>query len=172
MCFINDNYDWIAEVWEESTETATKPVRCQECREQIPVGGTLHCIHMQEHEECHRCFGDHFDEDDERCPCSALKDRYGACTECKCEKPDFGESEDYWRCENCDKFLNAVESAEVEAGCSTHEARPGLGMMLEDIINGDRHGAKRYFKTALAMYPELKASGYLGRLGKFIFDRG
>ncbi len=81
-------------------------------------------------------------------------------------KEDLGESFDYDRCEGCDKFLRAVESAELEAGCRLYAARPALGTMAEELSDVGIHNRRRYFKAALRMFPELKASGYLTALGK------
>jgi hypothetical protein len=154
MCFWNDDYDWTAEVSEEEEFVASKPTKCQECYRLIPAGETMVHIWMQQYEECHACY-------DGECECPE-----GRC--CQCEEPVFGETFDYHRCQECDKFLMAVEAAEVEEGCARHESRPGLGAMASDIMDGDRENIKRYFKRALRDFPELKASGYLTRLGKRI----
>jgi hypothetical protein len=165
MCFIHDDYDWIAQVMDEGDAPAEKDLRCAECHAAIPAGTVRHWVYLQQHEECDRCFGDR----DEDCPCPAPKDRWGGCEECKCEEPDFGEHFDYDRCTNCERFLRAVQEAEEEAGCRSSEARPGLGTMIEDINNGDRDDAKRYWKKARELFPELVASGYLGRLWRRCF---
>lgn len=154
MCFVND-YDWYAQEVAHSTRPAATPTRCAECRETIPVGGLVHHTFMQEYEECHICYeGD--------CTCADDK-----C--CQCEEPEYGETFDYDCCDGCHKFLSAVQHAEEDAGCSGDETRPPLGEMRSAIRDGGRDEAKRYWLRALRDYPELKASGYLGRLWKNIF---
>lgn len=155
MCFIND-YDWYASVTEKTSYPVEKETRCDECDGIIPVGATVHHIYQQEAEECRACeFGD--------CQC------VGDC--CQCAKPDPGETFDYDRCQDCHRFLEAVEAAEVEAGCSIYEARPPLGQMTEKINDGGRDEAKKYFKKAAKLHPELVKSGYLGWLWREMFGR-
>lgn len=155
MCFTYDA-DWCAAISEVTDTVATKETRCDECRATIPVGAFLHTVYMQEAEECVLCeYGD--------CACGV------EC--CKCEKPSFGETFDYSRCEGCHKFLEAVKAAELEVGCPEHASLPAYTAMIDDIgcCNGDRCEAKRYFKKAKAMFPELVTSGYLGRLWRKMF---
>ena len=167
MCFYNDDYDWTASVVEQSTGVSIGKL-CDECHLPIPPGATIHHIFMQEHEECHAC-------ENGECECPLTADGELSCDSkgCQCEKPAFGETFDYDRCDECDKFLRAVEAAEIDEGCEPYEARPGLGGMIEELRNleGDNevYPAKRYFKLAVKMFPELVTSGYLGRLAKRVF---
>ena len=154
MCFIHD-YDWTARVCEETAYPAQKPTECDECGAVIPIGGGVYHVHMEEYDGCRQCYLGECECGEEGC--------------CRCPEPDPGETFDYDRCESCEKFLYAVQEAEEEAGCEGSEARPALGTMLEDIQNGGRHDAKRYWKLARQHYPELVTSGYLGRLWKRIF---
>lgn len=55
MCFVNEDYDWIARVNDRSTYTASKPTRCDECGDAIAVGEVVHHVHQQEYEECQVC---------------------------------------------------------------------------------------------------------------------
>lgn len=64
MCFYAD-YDWIAQVFEESEPVATRPVRCEECGAGIPRGATYHHVWMQQYEECRACIN-------EECECQHL----------------------------------------------------------------------------------------------------
>lgn len=154
MCFCNEDV-WHAEVVEKSYRTVDMPTRCDECYRDIPVGGTVHEIDFQEHEECHLCFsGD--------CSCPD-----GGC--CVCPEPEYGERDHYQSCEDCELFLKAVEVAEKEAGCEAHESRPAYSMMIEDIAEGGVSEALKYFKAAVRMYPQLKASGYLAFLWMKMF---
>ena len=153
MCFVHDDYDWIAMVNEEADEVATRPMKCDECDAAISAGQFMHTIHQQESEWCKDC-------ENGDCECAV------EC--CECERPNLGESFDYVRCEQCDKFLRAVEAAEIEQGCDEDTARPGLPMW-DDLQGGGRLDAKRYWKKARSMFPELVASGYLGKLWRRMF---
>lgn len=155
MCFVNEG-EWNAEVQDESDTTAATKTRCDECYATIEAGEFVHKIYQQEQERCGTC---------ENGFCDCPKDEGGDCVGgCQCEEPDYGESFDYQRCENCHKFLQSVEAAEIEAGCRIWEARPMLPMMIEDIGNGGIEEARKYFKKARVMFPELVKSRYLGRL--------
>lgn len=156
MCFYTEA-DWTASVQDEKTTTAEKPTRCDECRCIIPAGGTVHHLFQQEHEECVcQYYGD--------------AKEYGPDGECICEPPNFGETFEYDKCDECAKFLKAVELVEKEAGCPPDQRHPYLCQMIETIRDQvEPEDAKRYFKKALTQYPELQKSGYLGRIGKRIF---
>ena len=103
-------------------------------------------LHQQEYEECSACLG-----------------------ECCCESPDYGETFDLNCCMDCVKFLEAVRVAEIEAGCALSEALPLLGEMVVQIGEGGHEEAKKYVKKAIKLFPELKASGYLGWLWRQMF---
>lgn len=156
MCFLNE-CDWYATVVERTQKAAEKQVTCDECCRKIAVGGLVHRIHMQECEYCKACENGFCDCPEEEC--------------CKCEDPNLGETFDYRCCDDCHRFLEAVEAAEVEAGCHRNEARPGLGSMKEEINNGGMDEAKRYWKQATQMFPDLVKSGYLGWLWRKIFEK-
>lgn len=158
MCFYN-GCDWTASIVEKSDTVASKATRCDECGAAIDDGAFIHTVYMQEAEECLRC-------DNGECTCEEDK-----C--CQCEKPDIGETFDYTQCEGCHKFLEAVKAAEIEAGCNEYTSRPAYTAMIDDIgcCNGDRDEAKRYFKKARVMFPELVTTGYLGKLWRRMFSR-
>lgn len=157
MCFTNE-CDWTAEVSNERSEPAEKIVRCDECHRDIQIGATVHHIGQQEYELCHACeFGE--------CKCAGNTDEDGH--ECTCEEPEYGETFHYDRCDDCDRFLKAVEAAEIEAGCKPHHAVPLLLNMIEDIREGGTGEAKRYWKKAVVMFPELRA--YLAWLWREMF---
>lgn len=158
MCFVNEP-DWYASINEWTEYLAEKETRCDECHCRIQPGELVHHLFQQEHEECHAC---------ENCECEC-PDVDDFCHECKCEKPNFGEDFTYDRCDGCHKFLEAIEESEIEAGCKSWEARPHLCGMLEEIREGDNDDhreAKRYWKKAREMFPELMESGYLKRIWK------
>ena len=163
MCFVNEDYDWIARVVEEADITVAKPCKCSECGGVIPIGDFAHTIHQQEHEQCHDCeYGD--------CECSRDDEGERICETkgCQCEKPNLGESFDYIRCEGCEKFLYAVQVVEEEEGCHHAEARPALPMW-DDLQGIGRSKCKKYWKKAAKMFPEIKASGHLGLLWRMAF---
>lgn len=157
MCFVND-CDWFASVYNLGTMTVEKPTKCLECYGVVPYGATLHTVHMQEHEECHVCeYGE----------CDCPKDKDGDCKECKCDPPDYGERFHYHRCEDCNKFLNAIQIAEEEAGCGNDEARPLLTEMRDQLREAGPREAKKYYQVAMREYPELK--DYLTWLWRRLF---
>lgn len=155
MCFINEA-EWAAQVSEKTKQTAVMAIKCDECRRQISMGAEYVHIYMQEAECCVAC-------ENGDCDC----DLEGEC--CKCDEPDYGQSFDYDCCLECDKFLQAIEAAEIKAGCSQYEARPMLTEMIEALQEGDEFTERRYVQEALRMFPELKQSGYLGWLWRKMF---
>lgn len=158
MCFVND-YDWTADTVERSEKIAEKPIRCEECRREIQAGQIVHHIYMQEHETCQAC-----DNLECECPAQNPDDWH----ECFCTEPAFGETCNYNCCHECHLFLEAVEAAEKEAGCDRSESRPALGIMIEQIQDGDFQEAKRYWKKAASMFPEIRKP-YLGWLWRRTF---
>lgn len=150
MCFVND-YDWYSSVQEESTEAAVAPVRCDECSRWIMFGESYYHLYQQEHEECQCC-------EDGDCECKDGRDADGCVQdhECSCEKPAYGETFSYDCCDECHRFLQAIKEAEQEAGCDYTEAQPPLGEMMSAINDGGMEEARKYWKTALANYPDMK----------------
>lgn len=157
MCFYAD-YDWTASVSVARGTTASRDMRCDECRQPIREGQFVHHLYQQQYEECRYC-------EDEGCSCPE-----GDC--CQCEKPDHGEECDWYCCENCWKFLMTVEAAEVAAGCRRSEALPPLYCAFEYIQENGIEEARKYFKLARRVYPELVTSGALGRLWREMFSKG
>lgn len=154
MCFISEP-DWYASIANLGVEPVGAPTRCAECGEVIPVGGIVHTIELIEWEECRRC-------EDGECDCGD-----GEC--CRCAEPDFGETFRTRHCDSCHKFLEAIRAAEIDAGCPFDESQPNLGEMRQAIRDAGRDESERYFTRAAALFPELVASGYLGRLWRSIF---
>jgi hypothetical protein len=161
MCFVAE-YDWSAEFVLRSTKIVGVDEKrlCLECYRPIVAGQTYYHVFAQEHEECRDCTNGLCD-----CP----KDDDDDCTGCKCDTPNFGEDCEYWTCEECHKFIEAVSAAEIEAGCEIGQSKPMAMQMMEDIGNGDMDEAKKYWKMAVKMYPELRASGYLAWLWQKVF---
>lgn len=152
MCFLNE-CEWFASINEHSSNPATKATKCNECGIVIQPGEIVHRLYQQEYEECRDC---------EYGYCECEKDK---C--CICEKPNYGETFDYDCCDNCDKFLKAIEASEIEVGCRRSESRPMLTMMVEDIREAnDPESVRRYVKKALVMFPELKTNKYISRIAK------
>ena len=69
----------------------------------------------------------------------------------------------------CDSMLAAIASYEFDEGCAVHEAYPALDMMSEELSNLGLKYSRGYFKKAVALFPELKKSGYLARLARRCF---
>src|SRR5580658_5316370 len=141
MCFVND-YDWISRQSDEATYPAEKPVRCDECGRVIEVGKQVRHIHMQEYGdgECKDC-------EEGSCECTTLEKD---C--CACDKPDTGESFEYDCCEECSKFLKAIETAEIEAGCSINEAHPPLTEMINELHEAGANETEKYLNKAIEMF--------------------
>jgi hypothetical protein len=140
MCFYHE-YDWEAEVYENDVGTAEQPTCCQECDEPIPVGGWVRHIHMRELEHCRESHWLHDYAEEPECPPD-------------CEH-DFGETDDYDRCEGCDKILRAVKAVEEANGCKGDETQPALSMLSEALHDAD--DASDYVAKALELFPELAA---------------
>ena len=161
MCFYNGDCDWTASVCEQADTVAIADCKCSECGQTIPVGAFAHTIFMQEYEECRAC-------EETECECPYDSDGNPICWTkgCQCEKPELGETFDYVRCDGCDKFLQAVESAEIAEGCDRLEARPNLPM-YDDMQGIGQEECKKYWIKAVEMFPEFKR--HFGMLWKRIF---
>lgn len=156
MCFYADS-DWVARQVEESSRT-TQPgenLHCHECQRDITAGCTLHEIEMHEYDECQVCY-------DGECKCPD-----GDC--CRCEQPQYGEDCHWQVCNDCFRFLEAVQYVEEDAGCSGPETRPLLFRMQEAICDRGLAEAKPYWQRARKLYPDLASSGYLGWLWREVF---
>lgn len=166
MCFYND-YDWTADVVVDRIENEGKEpppldqggqhFKCEECGALILAGSPHRYIYQQEHEccqneDCGIYTDDELGEDEEG--------------DCRCDKPDLGETFTYRRCMECDKFLTAVERAEHDEGCARDESRPSLGGMICEIQELERVARARYFRRARRDFPELLTTGYFKRLAK------
>ena len=161
MCFYND-YAWVAAVSEEAYVNLYRPIRCLECRRQMEPGEIVWKLHLQEHEECHACYG--FD-----IVCNCPKDEDGECMGCQCKKPNFGEEFTDYTCIECHLFLDAVEEHEKDEGCPIDTRRPSVGCLVESLGDMEHKEADPYFAEAVAMHPELESSGYLVRLQTLVF---
>lgn len=164
MCFINEA-DWVARESAEYTYAATQRIKCCECRELVGSGALVHYLWLQEYDECQRC-------EDGECECPDVEYEGSMLQDCcQCAEPTYGETAELYTCDNCYKFLQAVEATELAAGCRAYEARPLPEMMYDDIQEGGSEEAKKYWKQAICMFPELRTSGYLGRLWRKMFVR-
>lgn len=157
MCFYNEDGDWSVSVETEEQRTADKLLKCCECGEPIEPGQEYHYRFQQEHESCHRC-----EEGD--CECIDWEEEADYWHDCKCEKPDYGESWSGNTCMNCRRFLEGVEAHEKAEGCRPYESRPLPGNMIEQMEGFDDDQIKEYFEAAEKLHPDLRASGYLDRL--------
>lgn len=136
MCFYEDDCDWTASVSTDEVLTADKPVKCDECQRVIPAGDSVRHIWMQEHEVCRN------DPDSVGCP--------EGCDH------DFGETENYDRCQACDQLTEAIHQHELAEGCKEYESRPPLTGLYDAMSEGD---GKAYLAKAESLYP-----GITGRL--------
>ena len=162
MCFVNDDYAWIAEEHTITDGPAAKAVACDECRGVIHAGEWRRLVFMQQYELCQVCE----DGDSER---YVVGDDDEDPPPCPDDEHDFGESCEFVQCERCVKLLAAIKAAELEEGCAEDESQPNYGALLEAMT--DRFdGGDVYAEKARQMFPELAESGHLRRMGQE-FDR-
>jgi hypothetical protein len=136
MCFYEGDCDWTASVYSDTTEPATKPTKCDECRRIISIGEPVRHVWMQEHEICrHDPESDDFDGDED--------DPVTLCGD-ECEH-DFGETFDYDCCETCTQLIEAIHHHELLIGCREYESRPNLTEGL------------KYLAKAEQLYPGITA---------------
>ena len=113
MCFYND-YDWHADVWEETECALDRSRCCHECGERMLPGDWHRYIWMQEREDCILC-------------------EEGGCE----GRHDFGNTFEYVRCRTCDLILLAIHDVEAEANCPLDARQPALGELGEAIRYAD-----------------------------------
>ena len=141
MCFYND-YDWVAEINEETAGVSPAPAKCHECGQRIAANEWRRHVHQQEHVHCERC--EDLDEGD------------------TCDRHEYGETYDYDRCETCEKILVAIGRFESANGCAVHESQPALGMLRDELLQ--HHDGRLYVAVAIESYPELGAVDWLVEL--------
>lgn len=129
MCFYDDS-DWFSEVADHCEFILELPRRCDECTREIPAGSVMHMIYLQRYECCRMC-----DDEDPEC------------------EHDYGETDEYGRCDECDKILKAIEAHEADEGCPVHSRRPMLRDLRDQMI--EHQSAQEYRARALSMFPEL-----------------
>jgi hypothetical protein len=151
MCFDTD-CDWDAEVYASDVQTAEKRRRCMECRRFIEPDQQYRNVYLQQYEYCRTC-----DPDQDGLDCS-------------CGEPTFGETFDYHCCLDCDRFLEAIASAEREEGCHYSESRPRLEEMREALRDAGREAFERYAAKAREMHPDLESGGYLAWLRHELYE--
>lgn len=149
MCFYWEG-DWIARLVETESRVSDGSIRCDECRRKIRVGTKYEHTAYREHEECRRC--------EDECSDWYEPDH----PDCADGKHHYGEEDASDVCEECERFLAAVQAVEADEGCSPSESRPPYGELLEAMWESD--GAQAYIDRARADYPELAMSGYLDRI--------
>ena len=165
MCFYHGDYDWYAELQEnDSYIIKNLPITCNECLIKVQVGETIHHIYLQQHEECNICYSGECD-----CPFTVISGEEPERNCCQCKYPEFGETFDWYCCDNCHKFLEAIQTSETEAGCKGNSTRPALGTMVEELREGGKEEVERYIKKLESLYPELITNGYLERILGEIF---
>ena len=143
MCFVNEG-DWTAAETYDSILLVDREMSCDECYAKIKPGDVAFWSWACEHETCQTC-----EQDEDRWE----NDEYQGCN---CGKPDFGETCDYHRCWNCHLFLEAIEAAEIDAGCPKYASRPMLFSLREELVEGGAREAKKYYRKAIVMFPQLK----------------
>lgn len=150
MCFYSQGADWYASVVETDDRVSDGTVRCDECRRKIGPGQGYEHTDQREHEECRRCQDECSDWYEENHP------------DCAEGKHHYGEEYQHDICEECLKFLAAIQYVEADEGCAPSESRPPLGELLEALWDSD--SAVAYIDRASADFPELAMNGYLDRM--------
>jgi hypothetical protein len=144
MCFTHD-YDWCAEVCDETTGAAEKATVCDECHKPIPAGVWVRSVYQQQHEQCQRCEDEDSRDFEEDHP------------DCAGDEHEYGETFDWDCCEACDKVLRAIKAAELEEGCKEYESQPALTELSQAMSDDRLHNDGRYLAKVLAMFPEVAA---------------
>jgi hypothetical protein len=126
MCFYND-YDWTAEVNEETEGVADTENSCIDCSAKIIRGEWRRNIVQQEHEECQQIEECGHDDDDNLIhDCERDKD------EC-----NYGENFECDICQRCDTIRKAILKVEISEGCDPSEGQPALGELKEQVDNSE-----------------------------------
>ena len=127
MCFRND-YDWYPQVVEIEQVVLSKPTRCEECRRKLPTGETMKRTYLQENHP------DDWDDEDGN-------------------PVDFepGETSLHYTCLPCCQLLEAVQSAEEDAGCKGDEAMPAVGELGDALYDEP----ERYLAKLKELYPNF-----------------
>lgn len=160
MCFIDDgDYDWVAEYQETDKNYSNRlfRLRCAECGVLIDAGESCCRMYLQQWEEprCAAC------EMVEGCNC--VPSNYDS-EEAFQSRFSTGDSETVIWCQECEKFLTAIEAVEEAEGCPAYSRRPRVGGMREELWHLDKADKKKYFLRAKQMFPELVTSGYFARI--------
>ena len=149
MCFIpRDDYDWTAEVQEETRETAGDGWTCGECGDPIPAGTVVTQIYLQENPYCRECDATR----PEGCGCEPDPDD-GEVT--------CGNSSLTRRCPDCEQVLDVIEALEKAEGCPPHTRRPWHGELFDEMFNAGEETWERYARAAVAADPALRSSRFV-----------
>ncbi len=171
MCFYNDDYDWCAEVNEESEGPSDEACNCRECGATIAIGEWCKRVFQQEHEACQICEDSCSDDFIER---EEMEDLFtepnGLDAEWAAEKLkkldehscSYGETYRYVRCEKCDKVIRAVVAHEKNEGCPEYSQQPALANLYDEL--NEHSDRKVYARGALTMFPELDGHPQLMQL--------
>jgi hypothetical protein len=133
MCFYNQ-YEWIAEIYSDTTLRLDTDAVCYECGAAIAAHERRRVIHME--------------ESDGRClACDGYED-------CCCETPNAGESFDCQVCRSCCALLAVIRLVERRAGCPAYTQQPEFGYLSDAMLH---HGdGDRYREQAGKLFPNLK----------------
>jgi len=155
MCFYNDDYDWYADVQDESHVRCEKATGCDECGSKIQVGQWKRHIYQQEEEMCRYC------EDEDSIEYEKGFDCKGDC--------DFGETSEYDCCVPCMKILAAIYEQEKDEDCPEHSRRPSLGLMWEEAFDSGHDD--QYVSRILEMFPEVSSHRFVQQTAERRMER-
>lgn len=152
MCFYNDDYDWVAEVYDEQYVRGEQPAKCFDCYREIKAGEWRREIFQLEHEECQICEdieSDLYEDPDE---IDEAEGMFGPG-----EHPHYyGESWHGVICRECNLLRASIYDLEEKEGCPEYSRQPAFGELQETMADDcSRWGDKKYIRHALEMFPEL-----------------
>lgn len=160
MCFYYDDYDWSAEINEESHIRCDAPCKCFDCNRMVTSGEWVRRIFQLQSELCWICEdseSDLYEYPDEYEPESGM---YGP-TEHPCY---FGESWLGFICRECCLLREAIYDVEEKEGCPYDARQPAFGELAE-VFQEDTAawGDRKYTDHALRMFPSVAWHRFIRR---------
>lgn len=148
MCFVYEDYDWVASDVETYTahSDGSGRFRCNDCGDIVPFLQACDVTEMHECVHCSDCGFRHsedFDRENDVC----VNDDGEAIS------GDLGESCLIHRCQSCVDFRLAIRDLELSEGCREYEAVP-VGSIRDEFGNmQDPVRVAEYLRRAEVMFP-------------------
>lgn len=162
MCFYSDDYDWYAEIHDETHVRVDAACKCHDCNRRIAAGEWARRVEQLQHECCQIC------EDSE-------SDLYEYPDAIEPENGFYGPTEhphyygEHWLgfiCRDCLLLREAIYDLEEKEGCPEHARQPAYGELDEafeydDELKYSDH-AKRMFPV-LAWHPLVRSNSLVAQ---------